>query len=258
MTQSNTEGFVNWATLFTNHTFMFENHSEVYLELDYSPARWDTHNSRGNGWFKIDPQWVARVGYGTNAAKKFSVSATLGAEQEEYDRSWSHALDVGFTWVPNDRMSIDLDMRYKKRNGWLLHTGDRNFATFDADDLQPKLSVDFFITARQQLRLTLQWAGVEARAVDYYRTRLTHGELLDRTSGTRRLPTRTSRCRGSPPRSATGGRSGRCRTCSWSTPGATISPTKMPTTASARCGRTPCATRWRTFLVVKLRYRFGL
>lgn len=181
MTQSNTEGFVNWATLFTNHTFMFENHSEVHLELDYSPARWDTRNSRGNGWFKVDPQWVARVGYGTNAAKRFSVSATLGAEQEEFDRSWSHALDVGFTWVPNDRMSIDLDVRYKKRNGWLLHTGDRNFATFDADDLQPKLSVDFFITARQQLRLTLQWAGVKARAVDYYRTRLTHGELLDRS-----------------------------------------------------------------------------
>ena len=109
------------------------------------------------------------------------MSANVGAEQEEFDRSWSHALDVGFTWVPNDRMSIDLDVRYKKRNGWLLHTGDRNFATFDADDLQPKLSVDFFITAHQQLRLTLQWAGVEARAVDYYRTRLTHGELLDRS-----------------------------------------------------------------------------
>ena len=181
MTQSNTDGFVNWATLFTNHTFMFDNHSELHVQIDHSPARWDTRNSRGNGWFRTDPYWTTRVGYGTNAAKRFSVSANFGAEQEEFDRSWSQALDIGFTWVPNGRVSVDLDIRYKKRNGWLLHTGDRDFATFDADDLQPKLSIDYFVTARQQLRLTLQWAGVEAEARDYYRTRLTHGDLLDRT-----------------------------------------------------------------------------
>ena len=181
MTQSNIDGFVNWATLFTNHTFMFDNHSELHVQVDHSPARWDTRNSRGNGWFRTDPYWTTRVGYGTNAAKRFSVSANFGAEQEEFDRSWSQALDIGFTWVPNGRVSVDLDIRYKKRNGWLLHTGDRDFATFDADDLQPKLSIDYFVTARQQLRLTLQWAGVEAQARDYYRTRLTHGDLLDRT-----------------------------------------------------------------------------
>ncbi|MYE80437.1 MAG: hypothetical protein F4X36_01045 [Gammaproteobacteria bacterium] len=181
MTQSNTDGFVNWATVFTNQTFTFADYSELHLEVNYSPRRWDTRNSRGNGWFKIDSQWVALIGYSTNAAKKFSVSANVGAEQEELHRAWSPAADIGFTWVPNGRLSMDFDVRYKKRNGWLLHTGGRNFATFDADDLQPKLSIDYFITARQQLRLTLQWAGVEAEAADYYRTRLTHGELLDRT-----------------------------------------------------------------------------
>ena len=181
MAQSNTDGFVNLATVYTNQTFTFANYSEVHLTVNYSPPRWDTRNSRGNGWFRTDSQWVAHLGYSTNAAKKLSVSANLGAEQEELHRAWSPALDLGFTYVPNGRLSIDFDVRYKKRNGWLLHTGDRNFATFDADDLQPKLSIDYFLTARQQLRLTLQWAGVEAEAADYYRTRLTHGALLDRT-----------------------------------------------------------------------------
>ena len=181
MAQSNTDGFVNRATVYTNQTFTFANHSELHLTVNYSPARWDTRNSRGNGWFKTDPQWMVLAGYSTSAAKKFSASANVGAEQEELHRAWSPALDLGFTYVPNGRLSIDFDVRYKKRNGWLLHTGDRNFATFDADDLQPKLSIDYFITARQQLRLTLQWAGVEAKAAGYYRTRLSHGELLDRT-----------------------------------------------------------------------------
>ena len=180
MAQSNTDGFVNLATLYTNQTFTFANYSELHVSANYSPARWDTRNSRGNGWFRTDSQWQLLLGYSTNAAKKFSVSANVGAEQEELHRSWSPALDLGFTYVPNGRLSIDFDVRYKKRNGWLLHTGDQNFATFDADDLQPKLSIDYFITARQQLRLTLQWAGVEAAASDYYRTRLTHGTLLDR------------------------------------------------------------------------------
>ena len=104
-------------------------------------------------------------------------------EQEELDGNWSPAIDVGFTYVPNGRLSIDFDLRYRKRNGWLLHTGGRDFATFDANDVQPKLSIDYFITATQQLRLTMQWAGVEAEAERYWRTRLSNGALLRRSVG---------------------------------------------------------------------------
>ena len=71
---------------------------------------------------------------------------------------------IGVTFKPADRFSIDLDVNYSDRDGWLQYVFDEgDFATFAATDLQPKLAMDFFITARQQLRLTMQWAGVRAK-----------------------------------------------------------------------------------------------
>ena len=75
-----------------------------------------------------------------------------------------HTFGAGVTFKPVDRFSIDLDVNYRKRDGWLQYVfNEADFATFRATDLQPRLAMDFFITARQQLRLTMQWAGVRAR-----------------------------------------------------------------------------------------------
>ena len=58
-----------------------------------------------------------------------------------------------------------------------MHQGDRDFTTFSAVDLQPRLAVDYFITARQHLRLTMQWAGIEATEQRFWRVPLRPGEL---------------------------------------------------------------------------------
>lgn len=60
----------------------------------------------------------------------------------------------------------------------MFNEGD--FATFRGADLQPKLAMDFFITARQQLRLTMQWAGIRA----------TEQELLQIVDGVPQLQSR--------------------------------------------------------------------
>ena len=178
--QTNTDGFANRVGIFTNNTLFLANRSEVHLEVDYFPGVWDDRNSRGNGWFRKDAALSARLSYGTDSAKRFAWSAAIGADQEELDGVWSPRLDFGVTYTPNDRLSFEFDLLYKQRNAWLLHTGERDFATFRARDAQPRVSVDFFLTARQQLRFFMQWAGIEAKAKDYYRTPPSHGELLSR------------------------------------------------------------------------------
>ena len=74
-------------------------------------------------------------------------------------------------------------MRYKKRDGWLVHRTGPDFTTYDADDFQPRLSVDYFLSARQQLRLTMQWAGIKAEAQEYWEVPASEGELIARTLG---------------------------------------------------------------------------
>jgi len=178
--QTNTDGLLNRAGIFTNQTLLLHNSSQVRFEVDYYPERWDDINSRGNGIFKTDARWFTQIAYGTDSAKKFAWSAAIGAEQEELNYSWTYSSDLGLTWRPVDRFSFDLDLRIKKRDGWLLYTGGRDFTTYDADDFQPRFAVDYFISARQQLRLTMQWAGVKARAQDYWIVPPDDGDLLPR------------------------------------------------------------------------------
>ena len=178
--QSNTDGFLNRMGIFTNHTFVLPNNSQFRFEIDYYPERWDDVNSRGNGMFKTDGRFFTQVGWGTDSSKRFAWSATLGAEQEELDGRWTYATDLGFTYTPTDNFRFDVDIRYKRRNGWLLYRTGRNLTTYRADDLQPRMSLDYFITARQQLRLTLQWAGIRADALDYFAIPPGDGELIDR------------------------------------------------------------------------------
>ncbi len=179
--QSNTDGLLNRAGLFTNHTFLMQSNNQVRFEIDYYPERWDDVNSRGNGIFKTDGRFFTQIGYGTDSSKRFSWSATLGAEQEELNGTWTYATDLGFTYTPSDNVTVELDIRYKKRDGWLLYRSGRNLTTYGADDLQPRLSLDYFITARQQLRLTMQWAGIRAEAQDYWTIPLSDGDLQRRT-----------------------------------------------------------------------------
>ncbi len=179
--QSNTDGFLNRAGIFTNHTFLTKTNRRYRFEIDYYPERWDDINSRGNGMFKTDGRFFTQVAYGSDSTKVFSWSGTLGAEQEELDRTWTYSSDLGFTLTPTDNLTFDFDVTYKKRDGWLVYRTGRNLTTYAADDLRPRLSLDYFPSSKHQLRLTLQWIGIQAEAQDYWQIPLTDGELFERT-----------------------------------------------------------------------------
>ncbi|MGD8418385.1 MAG: DUF5916 domain-containing protein, partial [Pseudomonadales bacterium] len=147
---------------FLRNTFTFRNFFELRTELDYFPKRWDDLESEGNGSYRVDDRWVFDVAFGTDATRVLSLSARAGARQEELS-GWTYNGAVGFTYKPNQRFSLDLDMNYSDRNGWLLHWANRDFNTYHAQDLQPRLAMDIFLSARQQFRMTMQWAGIKAR-----------------------------------------------------------------------------------------------
>ena len=178
--QSNTDGFLNRAGIFTNHTFLMQNNNQFRFEIDYYPERWDDINSRGNGMFKTDGRFFTQIGYGSDSSKRFAWSGTLGAEQEELDGTWTYSSDLGFTYTPTDNLTFELDVTYKKRDGWLLYRTGRNLTTYKANDLKPRLSLDYFVTAKHQLRLTMQWAGIQAEAQDYWQIPLSEGTLINR------------------------------------------------------------------------------
>ena len=50
--------------------------------------------------------------------------------------------------------------------------------TFSAQELQPRIAMDLFLSAKQQLRLTMQWAGINAEEQEFYAIPLAEGDLV--------------------------------------------------------------------------------
>ena len=69
-------------------------------------------------------------------------------------------------------------MRYQKCDGWLLHQEDRDFTTFASEEWRPRFNVDFFLTAKQQLKLSLQWVGIKAFEQKFYQVPLKPDDLI--------------------------------------------------------------------------------
>ncbi len=163
--------------MFWRSSYTFQSRNAINTQLAYFPRRWDDRNSEGNGAYRIDDRLVGELAWGTDSSKKISISLFAGAQQEELS-DWTYSGRIGVTFKPNDRFSFDLDADYMRRHGWLLHQDGREFTTFDTSVWQPRLSMDLFLTSKQQLRLTMQWVGIRADEQDFYLVPLTGGDLL--------------------------------------------------------------------------------
>ena len=51
--------------------------------------------------------------------------------------------------------------------------------TFKSEQWSPTLDVEYFINAKQQLRISLQWVGIKAREKDFYLVPLEPGDLIE-------------------------------------------------------------------------------
>jgi len=174
----NAAGEVTRVGFFLRNNYTFKNNFELRTEFDYFPKRWDDLESEGNGSYRLTERWVADIAFGTDTTKVFAVSGRAGARNEELG-DWTYTGALGFTYKPNDRISVDLDLNYRYRQGWLLHQQNRDFTTFTADDFQPRFSLDLFLSARQQFRVSMQWAGIKAREEEFLELPVGGGKLFD-------------------------------------------------------------------------------
>ena len=164
--------------IFSRNSLTFKNLNEVRGHLYYFPRRWEDLESRGNGSFRTHDRVFWELAFGTDTSQKFSWSVQGGGMQESLSGR-TQFMGVGMTYKPTDRFSLDLDANYRQHRGWLLHQGGRQMATFDAGNWQPRLAMDVFLTARQQIRLTMQWAGIVADEQAFYQIPIVPGALIE-------------------------------------------------------------------------------
>jgi hypothetical protein len=180
--EENTDGLMVRSSIYNSNTLIFHNKNQLGVIVMYRPDQWDDRNSEGNGSFKTEGGWISQLTYGTDTSKKVSASIGTMAMTESLG-SISYSYMGGITYKPNDRFSLDVDLSYRDANDWLVYLDGRFFATYDATHWQPSIAIDLFLTAKQQLRFSLQWVGIQAAATDLYLVPEDDGELIKLTDG---------------------------------------------------------------------------
>lgn len=145
--------------------------------LAWMPERFEDLDSRGNGAYRADGRMWANVQWASNANRAISWTLSAGGWHEDLG-DWTQQYTAGVTLRPTNNLSIDLDVKYRRRNGWIVYRGGRNFGAYDGIDWQPKLEVNWFISAEHRLRFLLQWAGVRAEERGFFAVPANDGELV--------------------------------------------------------------------------------
>jgi hypothetical protein len=165
--QQNGEGYFTSGGIFFSNRATFRNLTQVTARLNHFFPSYDDLNSFGNGTFRREERTSAALTYQSDSSKRLSFMVGAGYEEEDLGGdSYNYQLEID--WRPSDRISLSASVDYRDRNGWLLHQGGTNFTTFTAEQWQPKLDVEYFFSARQRFRISLQWVAIKAKEDEFF------------------------------------------------------------------------------------------
>ena len=165
--QWNTSGQPTRTALFFNRNYTFLDNSSLRTGLRYFPPRIDDSLGRGSGEFRIPERYAINLNYSTDPGQPFSYSLGIGADQEDLGPK-SITYFGGFSYRPIDTFSLNLDVDYTDREALLVYKGSGRYTSFEATQWSPKLTMDYFVSAKQQLRFSMQWTGLKAYEDRFY------------------------------------------------------------------------------------------
>ncbi|MFP6806504.1 MAG: DUF5916 domain-containing protein [Pseudomonadales bacterium] len=175
--QKNSDDYLTGAAIFFSNRTTFENLTRLTLRAGYFPKYYDDLNSFGNGTYRLERRFDAAAKWGSNSSKIFSYGFSVGFKEEDLGGD-TYLGSINLAWRPSDQFGVSLAISYQDRDGWLLHQQGANFTTFQAEQWVPKFSVDYFISSKQQFRLSLQWVAIKAKEDEFFRIPASPGDLI--------------------------------------------------------------------------------
>lgn len=162
---------------FWDRDYLTLDSNQLRIGASYFPPRTDDRLGRGTGDFKIPERWGANVDYSTDRAKVIAYNVGIRSRQGDLGKA-SITTSAGAAWRPNDRFSVDLSLRYTDEEALIVHKGDGNYTSFESHQWAPRLEMNYFITAKQQLRLSTQWTALKAFEDKFYQVNASKREHL--------------------------------------------------------------------------------
>ncbi|MDO8273015.1 MAG: DUF5916 domain-containing protein [Gammaproteobacteria bacterium] len=155
------------AGIYTDQDWVLHNNHSIGISANYFPGRVEDQLTRGYGTFEIPERWDGRLAWTSDRAQPLSLSSTLMLQQENLGVR-RLTLGIGANWRPVDRFSLQLDVERIDRESWLVHRGGNHLTSYETKEWAPKLGVEYFVTAKQQFRVSMQWVGIAAVGDKYF------------------------------------------------------------------------------------------
>ncbi|MGI9323974.1 MAG: DUF5916 domain-containing protein [Pseudomonadales bacterium] len=176
----NSDGLFIGGGMFVSNRLTLNSLAKVTARLSHFVPAYDDINSFGNGAYRVEERTGASISYDSSSVPRFAYGFSLAVDEEMLG---GQTLKYGakLSYRPSDALSAELEVGFDDRNGWLLHQEDRNFTTFDAKQWRPKFSLEYFVSAKQQFRVSWQWIAIKARERAFYLVPERPGDLI-RTS----------------------------------------------------------------------------
>ena len=80
-----------------------------------------------------------------------------------------------------EQLGVGLSAQYEHSNAWVLWQESKRFTSFDTNEWRPDLNLSYFLSAKQQLRLSAQWVGIKAKEHRFYQLEDQSKRLLEGT-----------------------------------------------------------------------------
>lgn len=159
--QWNVEGRPVRLGLFLNQNFNLLNNDTISYSARVFPPRVDDRLGRGTGDWLLPQREGLNLGYESDPAKPLAYNLGLdwGTDELGPQQVVSRA---GVAWRPSDRFSAEINLQYTDQEALLIHNGRGSYTSFEAHQWAPDMEMNYFLTPRQQLRVTLQYNGLKA------------------------------------------------------------------------------------------------
>ena len=168
--QWNNDGRPVRLGLFFNREYTYLNNHRFSYSLRYFPARVDDRLGGDSGVFRTADRLGFNIGYRTAASKPLAIEVELRSDPNETGPA-RYRSSGAVAWRPNDRFSFDLRLEYTDQEALLVHWGDGQYTSYESHQWSPRLETNYFITAKQQLRFTMQWTGLKAFSDRFWQIR---------------------------------------------------------------------------------------
>jgi hypothetical protein len=159
--QWNTSGQPTRLGIFLNRNWVRLDNTTIRSGVRYFNPRIDDRLGRGTGEFRIPERWAFNIGWNSDPGRPLAYNFNINAGQEDLG-SKTIGATAGFSYRPVDTFSLGVELDYTDREALLVHKGAGRYTSFEAIQWAPKVNMDYFISAKQQLRFSMQWTGLKA------------------------------------------------------------------------------------------------